>query len=65
VLDALILAEQEGVALRTDGTAARFATIDDEHRASPELKTALRQCRHTLAGMLSKNHERESRSENP
>src|SRR5262245_46923019 len=48
VLDVLLLAEDEGVALRSDGRVAAFATAADGQRASARLRRLLQQCRHRL-----------------
>jgi hypothetical protein len=48
VLDALLLAEEAGVEVETDG---KKASVD--HRAPQELRNRVRQCAHTLASMMN------------
>jgi hypothetical protein len=52
ILEVLIRCEEMGLRLRNDGAAVDFATPADWHRAPPELRRRLHECRHPLAAML-------------
>jgi hypothetical protein len=52
VLDVLTLADQEGVDLRSDGRVADFRTHADWHRASPQLRDLLLECKATLGKLM-------------
>jgi hypothetical protein len=62
VVDVLIAADDENLVLHSDGVVVDFATPADERRATPALRAALRQCRHTFAGMIGRNRERSTES---
>jgi hypothetical protein len=51
ILDALIEAERLGRTLHSDGQECQ---LENDRRASPALRAALRQCNHGLAAMLGK-----------
>lgn len=53
-LDVLTMAEEQGVELRSDGAAADFA-FGHWHKASPELRRRLRECRHLLGRLIGKD----------
>jgi hypothetical protein len=52
-LDVLTRCEELGIALRTDGAVADFASWEDRRRAPAEVRALLGQCRHDLGRMLS------------
>jgi hypothetical protein len=51
-LDVLTLADQEGVALCSDGRCADFRTHADWRRASPKLRDLLLECKATLGRLM-------------
>jgi hypothetical protein len=53
-LDVLTMCQDHGIALRSDGQVASFASWADEQRATPELRDKLRACRAMLGRMLGK-----------
>jgi hypothetical protein len=57
VLDTLTLADEEGVALKSDGAVCDFATMPDWRKASPRLRELLRHCRAELGRMLGVTHD--------
>jgi hypothetical protein len=54
VLDALVLAEEEGIGLRSDGEAVTFATPHDRSRAPERLRDLLRKANHVLGSMMGR-----------
>jgi hypothetical protein len=52
LLTTLILADDQGVLLASDGRRADFARPEDWCRATPQLRRTLYQCRHRLGKML-------------
>jgi hypothetical protein len=58
VLDALVGAEAAGVEIRSDG---RTAWLSDYRKAPPGVRNALRQAKHTLAGMIGDDRQEAAR----
>lgn len=52
---ALILAEEQGVRLQSDGAVADIVG-EDFRKADPRLREALRQCRHLLGSMIGRTN---------
>jgi hypothetical protein len=57
VLDVLTQCEELGIALKSDGQAADFATREDSLWAEPTLRERVAQCRATLGRLLGKCRE--------
>jgi hypothetical protein len=54
-VDALLLAEQEGIELASDEASVRFATVQGYHAASQRLRDLLvRQANHVLGSMMGR-----------
>jgi hypothetical protein len=53
VLDVLIQSDELGIDLCSDGRTVSFAHPEDDHRAR-RLRELVRQCSHTLAGLLGR-----------
>ena len=57
VLDVLILCEELGISLKSDGQVADFAAQEDYLRAEPSLRNRVAQCRSTLGRLIGKRRE--------
>jgi hypothetical protein len=54
VLDVLVLCDELGVELHSDGRTVYIPTHEERRRAPRRLRELVRQCSHTLAGLLGK-----------